>query len=87
MFGLAGYPYTMQNSSKVPKLSDYTLIGNPRAAALVYHTGAIEWCCLPYTNVVETSFETDKGAVRLPDAFTAPLNDGLGLCLYLQGCF
>ena len=28
-------------------LSDYGLIGNARAAALVSVTGAIEWCCLP----------------------------------------
>ena len=28
-------------------LSEYTLIGNARAAALVCKTGAIAWCCLP----------------------------------------
>ena len=29
------------------KLSDYALIGNSRAAALVSNKGAIAWCCLP----------------------------------------
>ncbi|MBC5775387.1 glycoside hydrolase family 15 protein [Pontibacter sp. KCTC 32443] len=29
------------------RLTDYTLIGNSRAAALVSNTGFIDWCCLP----------------------------------------
>jgi GH15 family glucan-1,4-alpha-glucosidase len=29
------------------KLSNYALIGNSRAAALVSKTGAVDWCCLP----------------------------------------
>ncbi|WP_162426698.1 glycoside hydrolase family 15 protein [Pontibacter pudoricolor] len=29
------------------RLSDYTLIGNARAAALVSKNGCIDWCCLP----------------------------------------
>jgi GH15 family glucan-1,4-alpha-glucosidase len=96
-----------QNATEAPKLSDYALIGNSRAAALVCNTGAIEWCCLPEfdspaifaalldrekgghfsiaplasfqskqrylpdTNVVETSFQSEEGEVRLLDAFTA----------------
>ncbi|MBB6611585.1 glycoside hydrolase family 15 protein [Pontibacter sp. Tf4] len=31
----------------VTRLSDYALIGNARAAALVSKTGTIAWCCLP----------------------------------------
>lgn len=30
-----------------PPLTNYALIGNARAAALVSVTGAIDWCCLP----------------------------------------
>ncbi|MDO6388521.1 glycoside hydrolase family 15 protein [Pontibacter sp. BT731] len=29
------------------RLSDYALIGNARAAALVSKSGAVDWCCLP----------------------------------------
>ena len=36
-----------QNVKKAPALSNYALIGNSRAAALVCKSGAIEWCCLP----------------------------------------
>jgi GH15 family glucan-1,4-alpha-glucosidase len=107
----AGYSFMMQNLPQDPKLSDYALIGNSRAAALVCTTGAIEWCCLPEfdspsifaslldrkkgghfsiapmagykssqrylpdSNVVETSFETEEGKVRLTDAFTAMSED------------
>ena len=35
------------NAKKAPTLSNYALIGNSRASALICHTGAIEWCCLP----------------------------------------
>lgn len=44
---MAGCLYDMQNNRKEPKLSDYSLIGNSRTAALIYKTGAIEWCCMP----------------------------------------
>ncbi|SFH36375.1 glycoside hydrolase family 15 protein [Pontibacter chinhatensis] len=45
-------------------LSDYALIGNARAAALVCNTGSVDWCCLP---------EFDSPAI-----FAALLDDARG---------
>lgn len=49
---------------KVPKLSDYVLIGNSRAAALVCKAGSLEWCCLPEfdsPSLFATLLDREKG--------------------------
>jgi GH15 family glucan-1,4-alpha-glucosidase len=48
----------------VPKLSDYALIGNSRAAALVCKTGSVEWCCFPEfdsPSLFATLLDREKG--------------------------
>ncbi|MDX5346855.1 MAG: glycoside hydrolase family 15 protein [Hymenobacteraceae bacterium] len=52
------------------KLSDYALIGNARAAALVSNTGSVDWCCLP---------EFDS-----PSIFAALLDPEIGGCFSIR---
>lgn len=45
----------MKNPEQAPSISDYALISDCRAAALVSRYGSIDWCCLPKFNA-EPSF-------------------------------
>ena len=37
----------MPENTPYPSISDYALIGDCRAAALVSNTGSVDWCCMP----------------------------------------
>ncbi|MFC5270253.1 glycoside hydrolase family 15 protein [Adhaeribacter terreus] len=46
------------------RLSDYALIGNCRAAALVSNSGSIDWCCLPEFDspaILAALLDTERG--------------------------
>ena len=62
---------------KQRKISDYALIGNCRAAALVSKSGSIDWCCLPdfdSPSVFAALLDSDDGGhfiISPADPFTS----------------
>jgi GH15 family glucan-1,4-alpha-glucosidase len=50
------------------RIDDHVLIGNCRAAALVSHSGAIDWCCIPEFHspaIFAALLDNDKGGFFL----------------------